>query len=136
MRGEQVNYVLRESAVVWLKEKGFEDSEIDELQQVLNTLDLRKKTKDDLVLLPKNTGKRIAAIVYLLNLVTDSEGKPLCCDAKGLIEIPDEAKRYFEDELEFGEIETDIGKLQKVKFGRTHSRAKRRSSVKKESYKE
>lgn len=129
-----MNYSLRESAVVWLKEKGFEDSEVEELQRVLNTLDLQTVAEDELVILPKQTSKKIAAMVYLLNLVTDADGKRLCCDEKGLIEIPDEAKDYFEDELELEELEGAIGKLQKAKVGRMHSSPRRRGSVKDERY--
>jgi hypothetical protein len=129
-----MDYSLRESAVIWLKEKGFEESEIEDLKAVLNKLELHTKAKDDLIILPKQTSKKIAAMVYLLNLITDAEGKRLCCDEKGLIEIPDEAKEYYEDELELEEIEGAIGKLQKTKFGRSHSSPKRRSSVKDERY--
>jgi hypothetical protein len=129
-----MEYSLRESAIIWLKEKGFEDSDIEELQAVLNKLELHTKAEDDLVILPKQTSQRIAAMVYLLNLITDSEGKRLCCDEKGLIEIPDEAKTLYENELELEELEGAIGKLQKTKFGRSHSSPKRRSSVKDERY--
>jgi hypothetical protein len=129
-----MDYSLRESAILWLKEKGFDDSEVEELQAVLNKLDLHTVSKDELVILPKQTSKKIAAMVYLLNLITDADGKRLCCDEKGLIEIPEEAKDYYGDELELEELEGAIGKLQKAKVGRMHSSPKRRGSVKDERY--
>ena len=127
-----MDYTLRESAVIWLKERGFQETEVEELQRVLNVVGFKKQ--EDLVILPKNTSKRIAAVIYLLNLITDAEGKPLCCDKHGLIEIPDEAKQYYEEELELENLEESISKLQKVKFGRSHSSPKRRGTVKSERY--
>ena len=97
-----MNYIIRESAVMWLKDRGFQDAEVDELRRVLNVVGFKKQ--EDLVILPKNTSKRIAAIVYLLNLVTDPEGNPVCCDKNGLIKIPEEAKQFYEDELELEDI--------------------------------
>ncbi|MBD3210031.1 hypothetical protein GF318_01475 [Candidatus Micrarchaeota archaeon] len=129
-----MDYVLRESAVTWLKENGFEKPDIKELERVLNQIDLKKRKENDLLILPDNTGKKVAAMVYLLDLITDSEGKPLCYDSKGFVEIPDEAKELYRNELELEELEDSISKIKKVKFGRTHSRPKRRGSVLDERY--
>ncbi|MBU0532967.1 hypothetical protein KKB44_05740 [Candidatus Micrarchaeota archaeon] len=129
-----MNYSFRETAISWLKEKGFEEKEIEELQIVLNDLKLYKKKDDPVIILPKHTSKRVAAIVYLLNSITDEDGAPMCFDKAGLIEIPEDAKNYYENELELEELEDAIGKLQKTKIGRVHSSPRRRGSVKNERY--
>ena len=127
-------YVFRESALEWLRGKGFSSSEIDELQRILNLVGLHKSMDDPLILVPKNASRRVAAVVHLLNSVTDAEGKPLCFEEEGFINIPEDAQRFYDKEAELRELEEAISKLQKVKFGRSHSAPKRRSSVKSERY--
>lgn len=129
-----MKYRFRESGVVWLKKKGYEESEIEEIQNVINSVKLPEREAGELLLLPKNVGTRVAAIVYLIGSITDPGGKSICFDDKGLIEIPEEARRYYEDELELENLESAVGKLQKAKFGRAHSSPKRRGSVKDERY--
>lgn len=129
-----IRYVFRETAIEWLKGKDFDSREMDELQRVLNLIKEHKNVDDPVVILPKNTTSKVSALVYLLSLVTDSKGRPVCFDKKGFIDIPEEAQVYYEEEVGIDELEELIGKLQKVKLGRMHSRPKRRGSVKKERY--
>lgn len=127
-------YIFREPALEWLKERGFEEKEIDELERLLNQVREHKSIEDPVVILPKTTSSRVSALVYVLSFITDPNGNPLCFDSKGFIDIPEEAQAYYEEELGIEELEGLIGRLRKVKFGRMHSRPKRRGSVKKERY--
>lgn len=129
-----MKYRFRESAVVWLKEKGYQEKDIEEMQNVVNSVKLHNRKAGELLLLPKNVSGRVAAMVYLIGSITDPEGRSICFDDKGLIEIPGEARRYYENELELENLEGAVGKLRKAKFGRSHSRPKRRGSVKDERY--
>lgn len=127
-------YIFREPALEWLEERGFDDKDIDELRRLLNLVIEHKSIEDPVVMLPKNTSSKVSALVYVLSLITDIKGQPVCFDKKGFIDIPEEAQTYYEEELGIEELEGLIGKLRKVKFGRMHSRPKRRGSVKKERY--
>jgi len=127
-------YTLRESAIVWLKERGFEEQEIEGLQHILNNIEMHKRKDDPVIIIPKTTSKRVAMMVHLVDSITDGDGNPVCFEKTGFIDIPEEAREYYENELELGELEDAVAKLQKVKFGRMHSSPKRRGSVLSERY--
>lgn len=127
-------YVFRENAVEWLSGKGFSSSEIDQLQRVLNVIAIHKDEDDPLIILPKDASGRVSTMVHLLNSITDAKGMPLCYEEKGFLGIPDDAQEFFDEEMKLAELEDAVGRLQKVKFGRTHSSPRRRSSVKDERY--
>ncbi len=125
-------YLFRESAIEWLKENNFNDEEIDELQEILNVV--AKSRGEGLIKLPKDAGVKVSAMVYLLDSITEEDGKQICFDEKGFIEIPDEAKIHYDDAIKIEELEGTISKLRKIKVGRDHSSPKRRGSVKSERY--
>ena len=127
-------YVFRESAMDWLKEKNFDEGDIGELQRILNVVWSHKDMEDPVIIMPKKTSSKVSALVYLLSSITDPEGRPVCFDKNGFIDIPEEAQAFYEEELGIQEIEGLIGRLKKVKFGRMHSAPRRRGSAKKERY--
>lgn len=122
-------YVFSDFSIDWLKKNKFNDDEIDQLQDLLNDIENRKK-KDGPIKVPADANVRVAAMVYLLDSITDADGKPICFEDNGMIEIPDEAQDYFEDDLELEELETTLGKLRKVKFARRYSYPRRRGMMK------
>ncbi len=125
-------YLFRESAIEWLREKKFNDIEIEALQDILNNV--AKSRGEAFIRLPKGTSSRIAAMVYLLDSVVDDNDRPICFDEKGFIGIPREAKTQYEDALKIEEFEDTIERLKRIKQGRAHSAPKRRGSGKKEQY--
>lgn len=122
-------YAFSEFSIEWLRENRFTDEDIDELQDILNTIELKAKKKDGPLKLPKHLNERVAAMAYLLESITDSDGRPICFEDNGLIDVPDEAREYFEDDLELEELETAIGKFKKVKFARRYSYPRRRGTM-------
>jgi uncharacterized protein YceH (UPF0502 family) len=125
-------YLFRESAIEWLKQKEFSPHEIEELQNLMNSVG--KSSGETFVKLPKDAGIKVSAMVYVLSSVVDESGKHLCFDEKGFIEIPHEAKTHYEDALSIEELEGTISRLRKIKVGRAHSSPKRRGSGKSERY--
>ncbi len=125
-------YLFRESAIEWLKEKKFDDIEIETLQGILNNV--ARSHGEAFIRLPKGTSSRIAAMVYLLDSVVGDDNRPICFDEKGFIDIPREARNQYEDALKIEEFEDTIERLKRIKQGRAHSSPKRRGSGKKENY--
>jgi len=121
-------YKFRESAINWLTGQKFSDQEIEKLEQVMNSIG--PKLKEPVLKLPKDTESKISAMVYLLGSVTDDPGTLTCFDGK-LIGIPEDAKAYYENELNMQELDNEISK-NGIKFGRLHSSPRRRGSMKKE----
>ncbi len=119
-------YALSEYSVEWLKENRFSDEEIDILQSVLNRIEFHLEKGDQRVFLPRDASDRVKAMAFLLDSITDAEGKPICFEDNGLIDIPDEARSYFEDDLEIEQLEKVVTKLRKTKFARRYSYPKRR----------
>ena len=109
-----------------MKENRFNDDEIDFLQDLLNMGEYQRKTKEPLKL-PKDITPRVAALAYLLDSITDVDGRPICFEDNGLIDIPDEVRNYFEDDLEMEQLEMVLNKLRKMKFARRYSYPRRRS---------
>jgi hypothetical protein len=123
-------YVFSDSSVDWLKENSFDDDDIDRLQDILNAVESRKKKDGAGLKMPKDAGAKVSTIVSLLESITDAEGRPICFEESGLISIPDEAKSYFEEDLELEELERVTTKLRKVKFARRYSDPRRRGTMK------
>ncbi len=123
-------YAFNNFSVEWLKENGFNDDEIDQLQDLLNRIESHKKRDGSQFALPKDAGARVTAIVSLLESITDANGIPICFEESGLISIPEEAKSYFEEDLGIEELERITGKLKKVKFARRYSDPRRRGTMK------
>jgi hypothetical protein len=125
-------YLFRESAIEWLKEKHFDVQEIDELQNLMNSVG--KSGGETFVKLPKDASIKVSAMVYLLSSMLDDSGKQLCFEEKGFMNIPQEARTQYDDALKIEELEGTITRLRKIKVGRAHSSPKRRGTGKNERY--
>jgi hypothetical protein len=123
-------YAFSDYSIDWLKENGFEEEEIDELQNLLNRVESHKKRDNSAFRLPKDASARVATLVSLLESITDADGVPICFEESGLISIPEEAKSYFGEDLELEELERVTGKLRRVKFARRYSDPRRRGTMK------
>ncbi len=121
-------YAFSDDSLEWLKQNGFDDDEVDHLKDLLNRYESRREKKN--ALLPAETSAKVSALLALLESITDAEGRPICLEESGLISIPDEAMRYFEEDLELEELERVTLKLRKVKFARRYSDPRRRGSMK------
>lgn len=120
-------YVFSDVSLEWLKDKMFNDNEIEQLQEVLNGIDSKKEQR---IRLPKDASSKVSAMAYLLDSITDADGRPICFEDSGLIDIPEEARKYFGDDLELDELDKVVGKLKKVKFARRYSDPRRRGTMK------
>ncbi len=121
-----MKHAFSEFSINWLKENRFSDAEIDIARDALNAIDAHRGKKAERIKLPKDVSEKVSALVYLLDSITDADGRPICFEENGLIDIPDEARAYFEDDLELAELERLTTKLGKVKFSRRFSYPKRR----------
>jgi hypothetical protein len=114
-------YVFNDFSLEWLKENGFDDDEVDLLQDIIN---------NDGIRIPKDAGPKVSTLAMLLESITDADGRPICFEESGLIGVPDEAKQYFDEDLELDEIERVTLKLKKVKFARRYSDPRKRGTMK------
>jgi hypothetical protein len=122
-------YAFSNMSLEWLNENGFNDEEIDALAEALNMVENRK-AKGGAGSLPPERSPKVSALLALLESITDADGRPICFEESGLINIPEEAARYFEEDLELEELERVTGKLKKVKFARRYSDPRRRGTMK------
>lgn len=129
-----VKYAFNEFSIEWLKENRFNDEEIDEIQTILNKIELKEGRDENLAKLLKSAEPKIDAIVTLLCSITDANNRPICYEDNGLIDIPDEARKYFENDLEFEKLDIFVDKFKKVKFAKRFSYQKRRSEKKGERH--
>ena len=127
-----MNDDFNEDAVNWLKRKGFSEDEIkqakDSLAVIWKHLDRGEETS---IKLPKGTSRKVASIVYSVVMNSDYEGQPIGFEKNGLIAITDGAKKRFGDDMELGEYEEVLTRINKIKLGRTRSDPRSRTSVKK-----
>lgn len=123
-------YAFNNPSIDWLQQNGFDDEEIEQLQSILNRIESHKEKGTRLLLLPKDATIKVSALISLLESITDAEDRPICFEESGLIDIPDEAKDYFEDDLQLEELVRLTGKLKKVKFARRYSDPRRRGTMK------
>ncbi|MFH0884231.1 MAG: hypothetical protein V1861_00805 [Candidatus Micrarchaeota archaeon] len=123
-------YAFSEISIEWLKENGFSEDDIDELTSALNVIETRKKKDGSAMRMPREDNPKVSTLVSLLESITDPEDRPICFEESGLINIPDEAMRYFEEDLELEELERVTTKLRKVKFARRYSDPRRRGTMK------
>ena len=122
-----MKYEPTNEAVAWLKEKGFEQNEINHLAELLNRFQSKmNEGNSEFIKLPRNTSKKVGTVFHLLYSITDAEGKPLCFD-ETTIRIPGEARRNYRDNIELAELEDLMGKLNKAKFARGKMDPRRRS---------
>ncbi|MFH1520896.1 MAG: hypothetical protein ABID61_04575 [Candidatus Micrarchaeota archaeon] len=129
-----VKYAFNEFSVEWLKENRFNDDEIDEIQTILNKVEIAEKRDELLGKVLRSVEPKIDAIITLLCTITDANGRPICYEDNGLIDIPDEARDHFENDLEFEKLDMFVDKFKKVKFAKRFSYQKRRSEKKGERH--
>ncbi len=125
-----------EDALAWLRKTGFDEDEVDAARKALSTAwKGLKEGKEVTIKLPKGTSSRVAAIVHAVVSTTDARGWPTGFGKSGIIDIADDVKSKFDEEMEIGTYEDILASAKKIKLVRMLSDAKRRSSVKKERYK-
>jgi hypothetical protein len=122
-------YVFSDFSITWLKENRFLDDEVKELEVLLNMLEGHGKRKGAFQL-PSNASPKVATVFALLESITDADGRPICFEENGMIDIPDEAREYFDEDLELEELSEAVAKLKKVKFARRYSYPRRRGENK------
>jgi len=125
-----VKYVFNEFAIEWLKSQNFTDEEIVELQTLVNRLEGQKNIDETIKRMVKNKNPKVDAVISLLASITDAENRPICFEDNGLIDIPDEVREYFDNDLEFEELDLFVNKMKKMKFPKRFSYQKRRSAKK------
>jgi hypothetical protein len=122
-------YVFSDVSLRWLKDNRFNDDEIGMLHDVLNVIE-HSKSRESRIKLPKDASAKVSALVYLLDSITDADGRPICFEESGLIDVPDEARRFFEEDLELEMLEKTTEKLKSIKFARRYSYPRRRGEHK------
>jgi hypothetical protein len=127
-------FVFSEMAIRWLEENRFSEEDIEQLQDTLNALEYSIKKGEQRLRLPKDSTPNVSTLVSLLDSITDVDGRPICFEDSGLIEIPSEARNYFEEDLELDELERVSAKLKKVKFARRYSAPRKRGTMKDEKF--
>ncbi|MFH0737171.1 MAG: hypothetical protein V1827_01055 [Candidatus Micrarchaeota archaeon] len=120
-------YVFSDISLEWLKENGFDEEEVDALQDILNKIESKRIGGPHI---PKDATPNVSALATLLEAITDAEGRPICFEESGLIGIPHEAREYFEEDLQLDELERVSTRLKKVKFARRYSDPRRRGTMK------
>ena len=116
----------------WLEEHGFNDDERSRLLELLNRIerDMSERKKDPLVLLPKDTPDKIAAMITLLDSVENDNGKPSCFTSENTIIIPDEARALYGEGMGIQEMERTLKLADKAKVSRGVMDSRRRGSAK------
>lgn len=122
-------YVFSDFSIAWLKENRFSDEEVKELEMLLNSLEAHRK-KDGAFKLPAMASERVSTLFTLLDSITDAEGRPICFEDNGMIDIPDEARQHFDEDMELEELEHAAAGLRKTKFARRYSYPRRRGENK------
>lgn len=122
-------YALSGFSLEWLKENGFNDGDIDQLLEILNRIEAKKEKDGNNIAVPRAAPPKVSALIALLESITDPDGRPICFEDSGLINIPDEAKDYFEEDLELEELDRVTTKLKKVKFARRYSDPRKRGTM-------
>lgn len=123
-------FVFSETARRWLEENRFSEEDIAQLHDALNALEYGNRKGEQRLKLPKDATPNVSTLVSLLDSITDVDGRPICFEDTGLIEIPSEARDYFEEDLELDELERVSAKLRKVKFARRYSAPRKRGTMK------
>lgn len=122
-----MNLVFNEDAVVWLKENGFSEKEIDDAETILTIAVKNMEKGEKTVKIPDDASMKVAAVVYSV-LTTFTEDTT----TDRFVAISGEARTTFDEEMELEKLETTMGKIGKIKLGRRYSDARRKSSVKKD----
>lgn len=127
-----MKFRYEESTDRWLDENGFNEAEKIRLLELLNKLekDLVEKKKGPLVVLPKDTPDKLAAMVMLLNSVNDKKDCLACFTDQKTVVIPLEARALYSEGMGIQELERTLKLADKVKMGRSQMYPKRRGNAK------
>jgi len=121
-----------ENADRWLEDHGFNEAEREKLLELLNRFerDMATKGKKTLLLLPKETSDKIAAMVALLDSVEDVDGRPVCFTSEKTVIIPEEARALYSEGMGIQEMERTLLLADKAKQSRSQMDPRRRGSPK------
>lgn len=121
-----MGYFFDEDSASWLKKQNFSNEEIKELADFMGRLESRhEKGEEFYIRVPAEMPKRFSAMVYMLNAVTDVEGKPICFKEGGMLSIPGEIRNNFREGLVLEEFESAV-KRAKTGSEKHYSYPKRR----------
>ncbi len=120
-----MNFVFDEESLRWLKQKGFNNWEIEDTQKCLSIAIKAAMGGEAVIKLPEKTTMKVAALAYavLANLDENTVREQY-------LTISEEIQRAFNEEMELGELQQIHAKIGKIKMGRLYSDARRKSSVK------
>ncbi len=121
-----MNVVFDSESLRWLKQKGFNEWEIEDVQRCLSIALKAAGSGEATIKLPEKTTMKIAALAYAV-LANLEEGAL----KNEYLSLSEEMQRAFNEEIELGELEQIHAKIGKIKMGRLYSDARRKSSVKK-----
>lgn len=123
-----MNFSFSEESLQWLKSKGFNDWEIEDVQRCVSLVAKNALKNEETFKLPEGTTMKVAALTYAILTNLDEE-----LLEKRIITISEEVKDAYNEEIEIGELEEIHSKLKKIKLGRIYSDARKKSSIKKGS---
>lgn len=121
-----MNIVFDSESLRWLKQKGFNEWEIEDAQRCLSIAIKAAGSGEATIKLPEKTTMKIAALAYAV--LANLEEHAL---KNEYLTLSEEMQRAFNEEIELGELQQIHMKIGKIKMGRFYSDARRRSSVKK-----
>lgn len=121
-----MNFVFDEESLRWLKQKGFNNWEIEDAQKCLSITIKSAMSGEAAIKLPEKTTMKVAALAYAVLANLDEE-----TIKEQYLMISEEIRRAFNEEMELGELQQIQAKISKIKMGRLYSDARRKSSVKK-----
>jgi hypothetical protein len=126
-----MNVSFDEASLGWLKQKGFNEWEIEDAQKCLSFA-LKNESSEKTLRLPENTTLKVAALAYAILANANEETIKESANGKN-ISITDEIKRAFNEEIEISELDEIHKKIGKIKIGKLYSDARRKTSIKKGS---
>ncbi|MEM4166129.1 MAG: hypothetical protein QW153_02240 [Candidatus Bilamarchaeaceae archaeon] len=123
-----MDLVFSEESLKWLKEKGFNDWEIEDAQKCINIAAKSILNNETAIRIPEGTTVKVAALAYAVLSNFDEN----MAQSK-MITISQEIRDAYNEEIEIGQLEELHAKIRKVKLGKIYSDARKKSSVKKGS---
>lgn len=123
-----MNFVFSEESLKWLKEKGFNEWEIEDAQKCISIAVKNLAACETAFKLPEGTTMKVAALAYSVISNLDEE-----IMYSKIISISQDIRDAYNEEIEIGQLEELHSKIKKVKLGKFYSDARKKSSVKKGS---
>ncbi|NYZ77165.1 hypothetical protein H0O02_02515 [Candidatus Micrarchaeota archaeon] len=121
---------FNEDAILWLRKSGFSEDEMEAARKSVAAAHKHFVAgRESAITLPKGTADKVAAVVYAILSNTDMGGRPTGFQKNGLIDIGDDARKTFGEEMEIGEFEDVLKRISKIKLGRSCSDPRTRTSI-------